>query len=264
MNTQRRKNSRATYQLESLESRITPSDLGASGAWQAMRSGSPGEGIRPALAQRFSPTPQNLGQNTQVVRQTIQAPANRISRPAASLTNFGSRAGFGVRPLAIRATPTTSISTTPGAGHGTPLSSNIPSTTMRMTPNAAPTPPPTPQAGDTQTPAPLPSNVSGVLNTIYQDYSSYLDTNPTGDFPPPASSVGIPISNGNVGVYVNGNGQGDFASLVSTLQNLGMQITSTNATTWTVSGMLPILQLRTAAQTPQTTSITPRYSPATM
>jgi len=103
----------------------------------------------------------------------------------------------------------------------------------------------------------LPPNVSGILNVVYQNFlknsNQPIDTGPGS----------IQIDGSNVGVNVHGNGQGDFSNFVSTLQNLGMEITSTSSVTWTVSGMLPIGQLLTAAQTPQTLSITPRFSPMT-
>jgi hypothetical protein len=101
----------------------------------------------------------------------------------------------------------------------------------------------------------LPPNVGGVLSTLYQDYQRST-TVPVSDAP-----GAIVTSGDNVGVSVHGNGQGSFSNLVSTLQNLGMQISATDDVTWTVTGMLPISQLPAAAQTPQTLSITPLYKP---
>ena len=51
------------------------------------------------------------------------------------------------------------------------------------------------------------------------------------------------------------------AALVSTLQGLGMQVTATDSVTQTVEGMLPIDQLPTSAQEPQTLSVTPSFRP---
>ena len=125
-----------------------------------------------------------------------------------------------------------------------------------MTPPQAPNVTPTADAGTTT--QPLPPNVSGILNTLYQGYKGGSTIPVT----TPGASL-IVIDGSNVGVNVHGNGQGSFSDLVSTLQNLGMEITATSDVTWTISGLLPINQLPTAAQTPQTLSITPMYKPMT-
>jgi hypothetical protein len=101
----------------------------------------------------------------------------------------------------------------------------------------------------------LPANVSGVLNAMYQSYLKD-STIPVSDAP-----GSVRVEGSNVGVSIHGNGQGDFSAFVGTLQNLGMEVSATDATSWTVAGMLPISQLPTAAQTPQTMSITPSYIP---
>ncbi|WP_076348270.1 hypothetical protein [Paludisphaera borealis] len=103
----------------------------------------------------------------------------------------------------------------------------------------------------------LPPNVSGELNVIYQNFLTNSNQ------PIETGPGSIPIDGSNVGVNIHGNGQGDFSDFLSTLRNLGMEITATSDVTWTVVGMLPISQLPTAAQTPQTLSITPQYSPKT-
>jgi len=58
-------------------------------------------------------------------------------------------------------------------------------------------------------------------------------------------------------VRVDIRGAGDVNSLVSTLSGAGMQVQSTDATTHTVEGLLPIAQLPAVAQLSQVSSITP-------
>ena len=64
-----------------------------------------------------------------------------------------------------------------------------------------------------------------------------------------------------MGVQVHGNGTGDFNALVTSLENMGMQVSATDPVTQTVVGMLPIADLPTAAQGLQTLSVTPQYLP---
>lgn len=140
-----------------------------------------------------------------------------------------------------------------------PTNNNSPNTPA--TPPATPTPTPT-ASDETPPPAPLPPNVSGALNTLYQDYAGFIVDHPDGSYSPPPN-LGFPVVNGQVAVNVNGNGQGEFPAFVTSLQDLGMNVSSTNAVTWTVAGMLPIGELATVANGPQTLSIAPRYAPVT-
>jgi len=100
----------------------------------------------------------------------------------------------------------------------------------------------------------LPVNVNGVLNAIYQGFKN-------GDKPVSGGPGSVRIVGSNVGVSIRGNGQGDFSAFVDTLQNLGMEVASSSDAYWLVNGMLPISQLPTAAQTPQTLSIMPAIVP---
>jgi hypothetical protein len=124
---------------------------------------------------------------------------------------------------------------------------------MPINPPINPSTPPSNGGGGTvQT---LPPNVSGMLNQVYQNYLN------NAALPVDGGPGSVIVQGSNVGVNVHGNGQGDFASFVSTLEGLGMQVSSTNAVVWMVTGMLPIDQLPAAAQTSQTRSITPQTVP---
>jgi hypothetical protein len=68
----------------------------------------------------------------------------------------------------------------------------------------------------------------------------------------------VKIKGGDVGVDVNTAGS-NFSQFVSTLTSLGMQVQTQDATHGIVEGFLPIGQLPTVAQNPQTLSITPIY-----
>ncbi|MDG3004643.1 hypothetical protein [Paludisphaera mucosa] len=98
----------------------------------------------------------------------------------------------------------------------------------------------------------LPANVGRVLDVVYQFHTG-------------ASTVAPPsyikIVDGAVSVMISGTVDGDFAALVDSLRNLGMQINATDATILAVTGLLPIDQLPTASQIPQVRSITAGDSP---
>jgi hypothetical protein len=95
------------------------------------------------------------------------------------------------------------------------------------------------------------------LNTIYQQYKS---SGGTGDFSTPLASF-IRVKGTDVGIEVHGNGTGNLSTLVASLESLGMQIQSTDATSETVIGMLPIAQLPAVATNSQTFGVTPEYVP---
>jgi hypothetical protein len=70
----------------------------------------------------------------------------------------------------------------------------------------------------------------------------------------------IEIDGSRVGVMIHGNG-GDFNRLVSDMENLGLHVNATDATTQTISGLLPIGALPQAANQPLTLSVTPVFLP---
>jgi hypothetical protein len=92
------------------------------------------------------------------------------------------------------------------------------------------------------------------LITIYEEFEQQ------GGSPTFSSSESgrVLIKGANVGVDITSNG-GAFDVFVSNLEHLGMQVTASSATSGTVEGLLPISQLPTVAQNPQTLSLSPIY-----
>jgi hypothetical protein len=116
---------------------------------------------------------------------------------------------------------------------------------------------PTAQGGGSDKPtAPLPANVSQQLQTIYQEFEA---AGGQGSFPSLYRGI-IEIDGSSVGVMIHGNG-GNFNTLVSDMEKLGLQVNAQDATTQTVSGLLPIGALPQAANDPQTLSVTPIFLP---
>jgi hypothetical protein len=247
-------------QLESLESRQVLS-TSYSGALQAALSQGMGpHANRFAAVQHALPLARPGTHLRGAAVISLDGASNPQNAPASVLPNrraaffaqmqarraalAAARAGGMARPWAARPAlrfqapaPTTPV--------GSPTNPTTPTTPMTNNEDSG---------SDTQS---LPANVSGVLNTIYQNYQKD-STLPAGNAP-----GSVRIEGSNVGVSIHGNGQGDFSAFVGTLQNLGMEISATDSVSWTVDGMLPIDQLLTAAQTPQTRSITPSYVPFT-
>jgi len=82
-----------------------------------------------------------------------------------------------------------------------------------------------------------------------------------GTVPPSTNVPGqVLIQGSNVGVTINANG-GDVNSLVSSMTQLGLQVTATDSAHGIVEGMLPIPQLPAAAQNPQVLSMSPIVLP---
>jgi len=260
MTTRIRTNKKMNAHLESLETREAPT-VGLAGAWQAALAQAQSHSLRGAGVQGVQrslsiPRPGSTFQAPAVHFGVVanssgaasQSPIHPMStlmqsRRAAVNTAMFNRAH--VQPaLAARPLMRTPTIVSPPTTRATPMT---PSNSPNVNANA-----------DAGTPAQsLPANVDGALNAIYQAYKG-SSTIPVTDAP------GLVVTDGtNVGVSVHGNGQGSFSDLVSTLQNLGMKISATDDVTWTVAGMLPISQLPTAAQTPQTLSITAMYKPIT-
>jgi len=96
------------------------------------------------------------------------------------------------------------------------------------------------------------------LITIYQEFQQQGDATFT------SSKAGlIEIQGTNVGVDVHMAAGIDFNAFVSGLTKLGMQVRAQDATNGTVEGLLPISQLPSVAQNPQTLSVSPIYLAAT-
>jgi hypothetical protein len=104
--------------------------------------------------------------------------------------------------------------------------------------------------------APLPADASQQLQVIYQEFEA---AGAQGSFSSLYRGI-IEIDGSSVGVMIKGDG-GDFETLVSDLEQLGLQVNAEDATTQTVSGLLPIGALPQAAENPLTLSVTPVFLP---
>jgi len=267
MTTRTRTKTKMDVNLESLEARESPT-VGIAGAWQA------------ALAQSQAHSLRGAGFQSVQRALPLARPGSTFRGPAfhpgvtVNASGGANRAPFNPMLARAQARNAAMHTATPTLRAGmfnrgqlqpsqaVPRSMRAPTS---FSPPSAPSTPMTPPnspdinpAADAETPTqPLPPNVSGTLNALYQEFSK------SGTIPVSDGPGSIVIDGSNVGVSVHGNGQGSFSDFVSTLQNLGMEINASSDVTWTITGMLPIDQLPTAAQTPQTLSITPMYKPIT-
>jgi hypothetical protein len=108
------------------------------------------------------------------------------------------------------------------------------------------------------TAGPLPLNVSSPLQALYTQYAAYESAGASGTFTPTEVGANLLVISGtSVGIQVKDTATGNFNTLTIELQNAGMQIVESDATYGLIEGMLPIAQLPTVAQLPQTQSITP-------
>ncbi len=106
----------------------------------------------------------------------------------------------------------------------------------------------------------LPANVGAPLQSLYAQYETYESSGGHGPFSPTGANL-LVINGTDVGIQVKDTSTGDFPTLIAELQGDGMQILDSSSTYGLVEGMLPIAQLPTVAQLPQTLSITPMFNP---
>jgi hypothetical protein len=100
------------------------------------------------------------------------------------------------------------------------------------------------------------ANEGQTLINVYQDFLK------TGDASKFASSFPeLRFQGNNVGISVNGTG--DFNSFLTSLKNLGMQVSASSAKYEIAVGMAPISALPAIAELPQTLDATPNYKPIT-
>lgn len=255
MRPQRHKNRNPIRRVESLEDRVALSFMGPMAGWQgAMR----GAVDAPAEVQRAAPVSSFQYGRPNPGASFYQAPNRGFAFPFPSRPNPLTNPT--PQPTANPYARFISMRTNPLNNPNAPTPPTTP--TAPTTPTTPTNPPATPTPPSGSTPAPLPPNVSGPLNTLYQDYSEFIVDHPEGTFYPPAD-IGVTVSNNQVSVYVNGNGQGNFSTYLNSLKDAGMNINASSAVTWTVSGMLPIGELPAVAANAQTLSITPQYAPVT-
>lgn len=93
------------------------------------------------------------------------------------------------------------------------------------------------------------------LINIYQEYLKQ----PTNTTALPAKFSYIRFQGNSVGIDVKG--QGDFNTFLTSLRNLGMQVTASSEKYALAEGYIPISQLPTLARLPQTISASPMYKP---
>jgi hypothetical protein len=107
----------------------------------------------------------------------------------------------------------------------------------------------------------LPANASQTLDVIYAAY----EQNPS-DFPanlPATNGANLVVIQGSdVGIQVHVSNPADFGTLMSDLQNAGMQIQNSSASLGMVVGMVPISQLPAIAGLSEAPSVTPLFRPS--
>ncbi len=103
------------------------------------------------------------------------------------------------------------------------------------------------------------ANAGQDLIDVYQAYTNGDTTHIATKFP----NIEFQSSQSSmVGVDINWNGSGSYTSYVASLKNLGMQVTAMTGTNYgIVEGFLPVSQLPTVAEEPQTADLHPIYAP---
>ncbi len=169
----------------------------------------------------------------------------RHHRSQAAAANSGLAAVNQNQP--ISASPGAAAAASPVAG--SPASSTFP-TAKTTGPSTATTP-----VGTT---GPLPANVDQALDAIYEEYENgTLPTTPSG----PGQ---VEIQGNDVGVMIHVLNPGDFATVVADAQALGLQVTVSSPSTDNVAGLLPIAELPSVAELPESPIIVPIYTPVLM
>jgi hypothetical protein len=249
MNRHSRTSLRARLQVESVEDRIAPAHLGVTAAAHVVVAAHHAIHHRLAAHDRAA----ELRASTVQVRSAatrVESPV--VSLRAQALSAHHRAVAHGTSALATathRAVTTTSVSASAVRIITMPvitIPTSVPPTSSNPAPNL-----PEPS---------LPPNVDGNLNTIYQQYEAFESNGGTGTFSTPLASF-IRVQGTDVGIEVHGNGSGDFGSLVSALENLGMQVQTVDGTTGNVYGMLPIAQLPSVAGNSLVFSVMPEYLP---
>jgi len=181
----------------------------------------------------------------------------RAHHPASAAVTTGVQVGTSA-PLMVSLNNFGTSSFSAPAVSSTPSSN--PSTVMFNSSGGLPSS--TAGAATGSTSQPLPPNASVTLDAIYAAFQQ----DPS-DFPanlPTANGADLVVIQGdNVGIQVHDGNPSDFNTLVTELQNAGMQITTSSATYGVVAGLLPIAELPSVAALPQTPSMTALMQPVT-
>jgi hypothetical protein len=188
-----------------------------------------------------------------VASHAIVSPSATGPPAAVTVSADNLRAATSSSPINVVKTPSANSVTAPSANSTMASSGNSTGTTGVT------------QSGTTtgsQTVSSLPPNAAQTLSVIYSEF----EQDPTGFSGPTTSANGanlVVIQGDNVGIQVHDGNPADFNTLVTELQSMGMQITTSDATYGTVVGMLPIAQLPAVATLSQTPSVTPLMQPIT-
>ncbi len=105
-----------------------------------------------------------------------------------------------------------------------------------------------------------PANLAPPSSRSTRKFEAYESSGASGPFRTTGLN-GLVINGTSVGIQVKAQNTGDFTTFVSTLQSDGMQVLDSSSTYGLVDGMLPIAQLPTVAQLPQTQSVMPMFNP---
>ena len=101
----------------------------------------------------------------------------------------------------------------------------------------------------TTTTTTLPANESPALGVIYAAYEANPSDFPA-DIPVTDGATLVQIQGTSVGISVKDSNAADFNTLVTSLQNAGMQITASSATYGIVEGFLPVAHSRRSSRSP--------------
>ncbi len=161
----------------------------------------------------------------------------------------GSASSTGVSASASTVTPAP-VTTTSGSLNPSGSVPTSPVTTL-------PTGTGTTTGSNTTSPGPLPADVSGALQSLYQEFEG---SGSGSSFTPSQSSDKLlQISGDSVGVDLQMSPSGNFSTFLSQLQSDGLTVSTSSATYGQVDGMLPISDLPAIAQV--AASVTPMSPP---
>jgi hypothetical protein len=249
----RRTQRTAKFNLESLDDRIVPSAMGAHAAV---------EGAHPMVNHRGAEKAFLAHERLELkIAKKEARMAKREARLEARLARIEAKhAGMMQSPISTAINMQTSVSAptlppTAAANGASSMmsSSSSPSGVGFHLVSVIPTAPNV----NASSPSPLPSNVSGQLQSIYQQF---VDSGGGDNFTPTGVN-GVVISGSNVGINVHVNNPADFDTILAQLQSDGLQVTTSSAAYGIIDGMVSIAQLPTIAQISSNMSLTPIFNP---
>jgi hypothetical protein len=259
MNTQRRASLKAKLRLETLEDRITPVAIDPATAHVAALQGA-------ILAHTNVVFEKAAGEHHSLssVKKTVEAHHHKMKTVTHALKIHHHKNANPDVPVATSTVPVTTIpvsyqptvvstsnptSPSPSSGNS---NSNSGGTTASANPSGGFVSPSS--ASSPSVTSPLPANVAEPLQVIDQEFQA---SSGSSSFTSSYSGT-IQIQGSSVGVEIHGNG-GDFATLVSDMDKLGLTGSISDANTQTITGLIPIDNLAKAANDSLTLSITPEF-----